>query len=342
MNWRTDVSRQLGGVGYRWLVTGAAGFIGSHLVGSLLTMGQRVLGVDNFATGKPENLSDLRSRVTAQERGAFDFLEGDIRDADLCRRAVAGIDFVLHQAALGSVPRSIEDPILTNSVNVEGFLVLLNALRSTKVRHIVFASSSSVYGDSPALPKREQDLGKPLSPYAISKRVDEIYAENFAALYGMSLTGLRYFNVFGPRQDPNGAYAAVIPRWIATMNTGEQAVLFGEGDTSRDFCYVDNVVQANLRAALAGTGRASYSVFNVGGGQQTSLAQLYGIIREEVLRRRPTANLPQNPKSEASRAGDVKHSLANIAAIRQALNYQPEIGLAEGLRNTVEYFVTRE
>ena len=237
-----------------WCVTGAAGFIGSHLVESLLASGQRVVGLDNFATGHRANLDDVRSRVGEEAWRRFRLIEGDIRDLATCREAASGADLVLHQAALGSVPRSIADPLSTHAVNVDGFVNMLVAARDAEVGRFVYASSSSVYGDHPGLPKVEDEIGTPLSPYAVSKRVDELYARTFEDHYGLQTVGLRYFNVFGPRQDPAGAYAAVIPRWMGQLLGGETPTIHGDGETSRDFCYVANVVQANLRAALAPRG----------------------------------------------------------------------------------------
>jgi len=318
-----------------WLVTGGAGFIGSHLVSALLRMDQRVTVLDNFSTGRKSNLDDVLNALPDHQRSAFALREGDIRDAGFCLESCNGIDFVLHQAALGSVPRSIADPLTTNSVNISGFLNMLDAARRAGVQRLVYAASSSTYGDSPHLPKQEERIGKPLSPYAVTKLVNELYADVFARHYQLTAVGLRYFNVFGPRQDPNGAYAAVIPRWIQKMMNDEEVVIFGDGLTSRDFCYVDNAVQANLLAALMPEA-AEKPIYNVAVGDQTSLSGLYEIIRrslesEGVIYRRPAVHA-------AERAGDVRHSLADIDRIR-AIGYEPSHTITSGMTETVRWFV---
>lgn len=260
-----------------WLVTGAAGFIGSNLLETLLKLDQRVIGLDNFATGRRSNLEDVKRLVTPEQWARHEFIEGDIRDLEDCRRACEGVDFVLHQAALGSVPRSLVDPIATNAANVTGFVNMLVAARDAKVKRFVYAASSSTYGDHPGLPKVEDVIGRPLSPYAVTKLVNEIYADVFGRCYGLPSIGLRYFNVFGPRQDPNGAYAAVIPRWIAALIKGDTVIVNGDGETSRDFCYVDNAVQANLLAALAEESAAINQVYNVAVGDRTTLNDLHSL-----------------------------------------------------------------
>ena len=291
-----------------WLVTGCAGFIGSHLATRLLALGQRVVGLDNFATGHHGNLERVQREAPAA--GAFRFIEGDIRDLAVCRDAAAGVDFVLHQAALGSVPRSLEDPLTTNAVNVDGSLNVLVAARDAGVRRVVYAASSSTYGDHPALPKVEATIGAPLSPYAVSKYVNELYADVFARSYGLESIGLRYFNVFGPGQDPAGAYAAVIPRWLGQLLAGERCAINGDGETSRDFCYVDNVVQANLLAATTDREDAVNTVYNIAYGSRTTLNELYTAIRDAVAPTYPAvAALPA--EHGPFREGDVRHSLAD-------------------------------
>lgn len=322
-----------------WCVTGAGGFIGSHLTEALLAHGQRVVGLDNFATGYRHNLKDVRQRVGEEAWGRFTFHEGDIRDLDDCRRALAGCDVLLHQAALGSVPRSIADPLATHAANVDGFVNVLVAARDAGVSRVVYASSSSVYGDHPGLPKVEDAIGTPLSPYAVSKRVDELYAQTFRDHYGLETVGLRYFNVFGPRQDPGGAYAAVIPKWIGQLLDGGTPTIHGDGETSRDFCFVANVVQANLRAALAPAEQAA-GVFNVAVGDRTTLRQLYAQIAAELAALHPEAEWPE-PQFGPFREGDVRHSLADTDRARTRLGYAPTHPLADGLRETVRWFASQ-
>lgn len=321
---------------YHWLVTGAAGFIGSNLVEALLKLGQRVTGVDNFATGHRHNLEQVRDLVGAAWSN-FTFIEGDIRRLDDCQRAAAGADFVLHQAALGSVPRSIADPIATNETNITGFLNMLVAARDAKVKRFVYAASSSTYGDHPALPKVEDQIGKPLSPYAVTKYVNELYADVFARSYGLEAVGLRYFNVFGPRQDPYGAYAAVIPQWVAALIRNDALRINGDGETSRDFCYVDNVVQANLLSALAPAAAAN-QVYNVALGDRTTLNQLYGMMRDELASR--FAHVAQHrPAYVDFRAGDVRHSQADISKAATLLGYAPTHRIADGLKQAMDWYV---
>ena len=314
-----------------WLVTGAAGFIGSHLVEALLAAGQRVVGLDNYATGH-------RANVEAAGRGAgdrFRMVEGDVRDPGACREAVAGADLVLHQAALGSVPRSLADPAATDAVNVHGFVNVAWAAKQAGVRRMVYASSSSVYGDHPGLPKVEGETGRPLSPYAVSKRANELYAATFAEHYPMEVVGLRYFNVFGPRQDPAGPYAAVIPRWFDALADGRPCTINGDGETSRDFCYVANVVQANL---LAATAPGAAGVYNVAYGERTTLNELYSAIRDRVARRRPEA-AGLAPDYAEFRAGDVRHSLADVSRARRDLGYVPSHSVAEGLTEAADWYL---
>lgn len=320
----------------RWLVTGAAGFIGSHLVEALLKHGQEVVGLDNFSTGHQKNLDAVLGAVGTQVKARFQFIEGDIADLKSCRHACEGVARVLHQAALGSVPRSIADPMNTHRSNVDGFVNMLLAAKDAKAQRFVYASSSSVYGDEPNLPKREDRTGKCLSPYAASKAINETYAQAFENAYGIRTVGLRYFNVFGPRQDPNGAYAAVIPRWVSRLARGQVCEVYGDGQTSRDFCYVDNVVQANIRAALSeGTG-VTGTVYNIAVGTKTSLNQLYRAIRSQV----PQATSLE-PSYLPERPGDIRDSLADISRARERLGYAPTHTLEQGLETTVRYFLSQ-
>ena len=321
-----------------WLVTGAAGFIGSNLVESLLHLGQHVVGLDNFSTGHRANLEDVAETVGAERWSAFRFLEGDIQDRALCAAACAGVDVVLHQAALGSVPRSIDDPWGTHQSNVDGFVQLLIAARDADVRRFVYAGSSSVYGDDPGLPKVEVRIGRPLSPYAVTKLVNEVYAGVFQRSYGLETVGLRYFNVFGRRQDPAGAYAAVIPRWVARLIEGAPCEIFGDGETSRDFCYVENAVQANLLAAVVEDPAATDQVYNVACGERTTLNQLFVEIRDGLARQAP-ALAGAEPVYRPFRAGDVRHSLADISRIERLLGYTPTHRLREGLAEALAWYV---
>jgi UDP-N-acetylglucosamine 4-epimerase len=332
-----DVKEHLRGRQYRWLVTGAAGFIGSNLVQALLALGQRVTGLDNFATGYRHNLDEVRDLVGPDAWAGFQFIEGDIRDAATCARACAGVDFVLHEAALGSVTRSIEDPQRTHDTNVNGFVNMLLAARDAHVKRFVYAASSSTYGDHPGLPKVEDQIGKPLSPYAVTKYVNELYADVFARCYGTESIGLRYFNVFGPRQDPQGAYAAVIPQWVAAMVAGQPVFINGDGETSRDFCFIDNVVQANVLAALA-PGGAANQVYNVALNERTSLNQLYRMMRELLVPRFPHLQGKQ-PQYKDFRAGDVRHSQADITRARELLGYAPTHRIDAGLREAMDWYV---
>jgi UDP-N-acetylglucosamine 4-epimerase len=331
-----QLSALLAGRQFTWLVTGVAGFIGSNLAEALLKGGQRVVGLDNFATGHRRNLHELRTAAPEQFAASFRFIEGDIRDREACAAAVAGVDVVLHQAALGSVPRSLADPLTSHDVNVTGFVNMLDAARRADVTRFVYAASSSTYGDSPDLPKREDRIGAPLSPYAATKLANEIYATVYARSYGLRATGLRYFNVFGPRQDPDGAYAAVIPKWAAAM-IGDQPVLVnGDGETSRDFCYVANAVQANIRAALAGD-EVQGQVYNVAVGERTSLLQLFGLIRDALGQHQ--VHYAREPQMGEFRPGDVRHSLADINKARTLLGYQPSHTLAEGMAAAVPWYL---
>jgi UDP-N-acetylglucosamine/UDP-N-acetylgalactosamine 4-epimerase len=323
----------------RWLVTGVAGFIGSALLEKLLDLGQTVVGVDNFITGHKKNIDDVLS-INPDERLQFQFIEGDLRDPEVAARACKDVDIILHQAALGSVPRSIKDPIATHQHNVDAFLNVLWAAKESGVKRVVYASSSSVYGDHPGLPKYEDRIGKPLSPYAVTKRVDEIYAQVFQDSYAMQLIGLRYFNVFGRRQDPNGVYAAVIPRWIAALLDKRPVVIFGDGTNSRDFCYVDNIVQANLLAGTAPDPEVTGTVYNCGCNGRTDLKELFTLIRDDLAK-----DLPEladvEPVFEAPRPGDIAHSQAAIDKISAALGYVPTHQIADGMAETVNWFAER-
>ncbi|CAN5653810.1 NAD-dependent epimerase/dehydratase family protein [soil metagenome] len=322
-----------------WLVTGAAGFIGSNLVEKLLRLEQTVIGLDNFATGHKRNLDDVREQVGSGAWGRFRFIEGDIQDPDVCRSACDGVDYVLHQAALGSVPRSLKDPVATNASNVTGFLQMLVAARDAGVKRFVYAASSSTYGDHPALPKVEDRIGRPLSPYAVTKYVNELYARVFQDAYGLQTVGLRYFNVFGRRQDPQGAYAAVIPKWIGNLLEGESCFINGDGETSRDFCFVDNVVQANILAAVAEGEGVAGEVYNVAVGDRTTLNQLFSMIRDGLITYLPAID-GLRPEYGPFREGDVRHSQADISKAAGRLGYQPTHAVADGLAEALEWYVS--
>ncbi|GMQ54756.1 NAD-dependent epimerase/dehydratase family protein [Halopseudomonas aestusnigri] len=322
-----------------WLVTGVAGFIGSNLLETLLKLDQTVIGLDNFATGYQRNLDEVQTLVTAEQWARFRFIEGDIRNLDDCRTACEGVNYVLHQAALGSVPRSINDPITTNATNIDGFLNMLVAARDAKVDSFTYAASSSTYGDHPGLPKVEDVIGKPLSPYAVTKYVNELYADVFAKTYGFNTIGLRYFNVFGKRQDPDGAYAAVIPKWTASMIKGEPVYINGDGETSRDFCYVDNAVQANLLAGV--TKLINYQrVYNVAYGERTSLNGLFGLIECELRELNVLRNKVEK-RYKDFRVGDIKHSLADTNLAKTELGYRPSYSVRDGVKKAVSWYAKR-
>jgi len=321
---------------HSWLVTGCAGFIGSNLLEALLKLGQTVVGLDNFSTGYQHNLDEVRSQVSADQWARFRFIEGDIRDLDTCRQAVEGVRHVLHQAALGSVPRSLKDPLTTNAVNVGGQLNMLVAARDAQVGSFVYAASSSTYGDHPGLPKVEDRIGKPLSPYAVTKFVNELYADVFARAYGFQTVGLRYFNVFGRRQDPDGAYAAVIPKWVSAMIRDQEVVINGDGETSRDFCYIDNVVQANLLASVA-QGEGVNQVYNVAFNARTSLNQLFAYLRDTLGRNGVAYG--RDPRYGDFRAGDVRHSQADVAKARALLGYEPQFDILGGLDIAMPWYI---
>ncbi|MEO5364316.1 MAG: SDR family oxidoreductase [Magnetococcus sp. DMHC-8] len=336
----TEVCQQLRARPQTWLVTGAAGFIGSNLLEALLKLDQHVVALDNFATGHRHNLAQVRELVTPQQWQRCTFHELDIRNPDDCRRACAGVDRVLHQAALGSVPRSIEDPITTNQVNVDGFLHMLVAARQAGVQRFVYAGSSAIYGDHPDLPKVEARIGRPLSPYAVTKYTNELYAGVFAHTYGMESVGLRYFNIFGRRQDPNSAYAAVIPAWIGSLLRGQPVYINGDGETSRDFCYIDNCVQANLLAATTDLPQAINQTYNVALHERTTLNTLFARILAGLQQRVAGLDAVQ-PVYRDFRAGDVRHSLADISKAQQWLGYQPTHRFEQGLAESMDWYVAQ-
>lgn len=323
-----------------WLVTGAAGFIGSNLTEHLLELGQMVVGLDNFSTGSHENVDDVFATLGRERVRNLYFVEGDVRDLDTCRTACHDVDYVLHQAALGSVPRSMADPVATNASNVDGFVNMLVAARDAGASRFVYAASSSTYGDHPGLPKVEDEIGRPLSPYAVTKLVNELYAHVFQRVYGLSCVGLRYFNVFGPRQDPDGAYAAVIPRWIKSLLSGDRCLIYGDGETSRDFCYVANAIQANLLAAVAAPDVEEALVYNVACGSRTTLRELHAMIRVGLARWKPGLE-DEEPEYRDFRPGDVRHSQADISKIEAELGYRHTHEVAEGLDITLRWFLER-
>ena len=320
-----------------WLVTGVAGFIGSNLLETLLKLDQNVVGLDNLATGYQRNLDEVQSLVTPEQWQRFRFIEGDIRNLEDCRKACEGVNYVLHQAALGSVPRSINDPITTNATNIDGFLNMLVAARDAKVDSFTYAASSSTYGDHPGLPKVEDVLGKPLSPYAVTKYVNELYADVFAKTYGFNSIGLRYFNVFGKRQDPDGAYAAVIPKWTAAMIKGDDIFINGDGETSRDFCYIDNTVQANLLAATTHAAEALSQVYNVAVGDRTTLNQLFSAIQQSL--RTNGVTVENNAQYRDFRPGDVRHSQADVGKAQRLLGYKPRYDIVAGIDLAMPWYI---
>lgn len=319
-----------------WLVTGVAGFIGSNLLETLLKLDQTVVGLDNFATGHQHNLDEVQGLVSAEQWARFSFIEGDIRDLEDCQKACSGVDYVLHQAALGSVPRSIADPITTNAANITGFLNMLVAARDANVASFTYAASSSTYGDHPALPKVEENIGNPLSPYAVTKYVNELYADVFARTYGFKAIGLRYFNVFGKRQDPNGAYAAVIPKWTAAMIAGDDVFINGDGETSRDFCFIENTVQANILAATTQNDEAKNQVYNVAVGDRTTLNDLFTSIKTALDEN--GIIYTKTPIYRNFRAGDVRHSQASVKKIKTLLGYNPKFVISQGIKNAMPWY----
>ena len=333
-----QLQQQLQQTPKKWLVTGVAGFIGSNLIETLLQLNQQVVGLDNFATGHQHNLDKVEAIVGAEKWQNFTFINGDICDKSTCEKACDDVDYVLHQAALGSVPRSLVEPAVTNETNITGFLNMLIAARDAKVKRFVYAASSSTYGDHPDLPKVEDKIGNPLSPYAVTKVVNELYAKVFARCYDMETVGLRYFNIFGRRQDPNGAYAAVIPKWVADMMANKDIYINGKGDTSRDFCYIDNTVQANLLGATSQIEGAANQVYNVAVGERTSLNELYEMIRLSLVDQFPHLK-DAKPIYRDYRAGDVLHSLADISKIKKLLGYEPTHRIKEGMAIAMDWYV---
>lgn len=324
---------------YTWLVTGVAGFIGSNLLEKLLKLDQKVIGLDNFETGHQHNIDQaIEDAGQTQAENNLTFIKGDICDLETCRQACNSVDYILHQAALGSVPRSIEDPIHTNKANIDGFLNMLVAAKEAGVKRFVYAASSSTYGDHPDLPKVEDKIGNPLSPYAVTKLVNELYASVFARTYGFKTIGLRYFNIFGKRQDPNGAYAAVIPKWVSSILAGEEVFINGDGETSRDFCYIDNTVQMNLLAATTDNPDAIDQVYNTALNDRTSLNQLFEMIRTRIIKLRP-ATEKRDPTYRDFRAGDVRHSQADITKAKTLLGYEPTHKIAQGLDEAMAWYV---
>lgn len=321
---------------YIWLITGVAGFIGSNLLEHLLKLNQKVVGLDNFATGHQHNLDEVQGLVSEEQWQNFNFIEGDIRNFEHCQQACNGVDYVLHQAALGSVPRSIADPITTNAANITGFINILVAARDANVKSFTYAASSSTYGDHPALPKVEENIGNPLSPYAVTKYVNELYADVFACTYGFNTIGLRYFNVFGQRQDPNGAYAAVIPKWAAAMIQSKEVFINGDGETSRDFCFIENAVQANLLAATAKE-EARNQVYNIAVGDRTTLNDLFNTLQKALAENGKPYS--QQPVYRDFRAGDVRHSQADISKAKTLLGYAPEFRIMEGISKAMPWYV---
>jgi UDP-N-acetylglucosamine 4-epimerase len=320
-----------------WLVTGVAGFIGSNLLEALLKLNQSVVGLDNFATGHQRNLDEVQSLVSSEQWARFRFIRGDIRNLDDCRKATGGVDYVLHQAALGSVPRSLNDPLTSNDVNINGFLNILVAARDSNVKSFTYAASSSTYGDHPGLPKVESVIGKPLSPYAVTKYVNELYAEVFARCYGFATIGLRYFNVFGKRQDPDGAYAAVIPKWTAAMIKGEDVFINGDGETSRDFCFIENTVQANLLAATSTDEAARNQVYNVAVSDRTDLNQLFNTLKQHLNTN--GVSYDKVPVYRDFRAGDVRHSQADICKAQKLLGYAPQFDIHSGIEQAMPWYI---
>ncbi|WP_340600808.1 NAD-dependent epimerase/dehydratase family protein [Acinetobacter sp. HZNU-JH01] len=320
-----------------WLITGVAGFIGSNLLETLLKLDQKIVGLDNFATGHQHNLDEVQSLVTTEQWARFTFIQGDIRNLEDCQKACANVDYVLHQAALGSVPRSIADPITTNAANITGFLNMLVAARDAQVKSFTYAASSSTYGDHPALPKVEENIGNPLSPYAVTKYVNELYADVFARTYDFKCIGLRYFNVFGKRQDPNGAYAAVIPKWTAAMIQGDDVFINGDGETSRDFCFIENTVQANILAATTENEEAKNQVYNVAVGDRTTLNDLFNAIKNALKENQII--YVKDPIYRDFRKGDVRHSQASVEKIQNLLGYKAQYVISEGVDLAMKWYV---
>lgn len=331
-----DLLKRLQTEQHTWLVTGVAGFIGSNLLEHLLLLDQVVVGLDNFSTGYQHNLDEVQGLVSQQQWSRFKFIQGDIRNLDDCRQACEGVEYVLHQAALGSVPRSIEDPIITNESNITGFLNMLVAARDAKVSSFTYAASSSTYGDHPGLPKVEDKIGKPLSPYAVTKYVNELYADVFSKAYGFNTIGLRYFNIFGKRQDPNGAYAAVIPKWIAAMLNGDEVFINGDGETSRDFNFVENAIQLNIQSALSGFDIKN-NIYNCAVGDRTNLNSLFSVIKNALNKN--GYHYTQRPVYQEFRSGDVRHSQADIKKAEDRLKYKPDWNIYDGINKVIPWYI---
>ena len=340
MNRYEQIKTELLSVPKTWLVTGVAGFIGSNLLEHLLKLNQNVVGLDNFATGHQRNLDEVKGLVTSEQWECFNFIEGDIRNYQDCEKALtnngSAVDYVLHQAALGSVPRSIADPVTSNAANITGFLNMLQASKEAKVKSFTYAASSSTYGDHPALPKVEENIGNPLSPYAVTKYVNELYAGVYAKTYGFKTIGLRYFNVFGQRQDPNGAYAAVIPKWTADMIKGEDVFINGDGETSRDFCFIENTVQMNILAATA-SDSVKDEVYNVALGDRTTLKDLYKSIQDAL--EESGVDAIKEPIHRDFRIGDVRHSQADVSKAVTHLGYNPQYKILEGIKKAMPWYI---
>jgi UDP-N-acetylglucosamine 4-epimerase len=331
-----EIKQQLLASPKTWLITGVAGFIGSNLLEKLLLLNQRVIGLDNFETGHQHNLDEVQGLVSPEQWQKFSFINGDIRDYKTCQQAVSDVDYILHQAALGSVPRSIADPILTNSANITGFLNMLTAAKEENVLSFTYAASSSTYGDHPALPKVEENIGNPLSPYAVTKYVNELYANVFARTYGFKTIGLRYFNVFGKRQDPSGAYAAVIPKWTSSLINNDELFINGDGETSRDFCFIENVIQMNLLAATA-VDEVKDQVYNVAVGDRTTLNLLFNTIKETLIQN--NIKVENEPVYRDFRTGDVRHSQADISKAKNNLGYEPEFNFYDGIDKAMPWYI---
>ncbi len=338
MNKYQEILNELSNAPKTWLVTGVAGFIGSNLLETLLKNNQKVIGLDIFSTGHQHNFDQVQALVSPEQWKNYTFIEGDIRSPETCVKACTGVDYVLHQAALGSVPRSLIDPITTNENNISGFLNMLVAAKDCQVKRFVYAASSSTYGDHPDLPKEEDKIGSPLSPYAVTKLVNELYAEVFEKTYNFKAIGLRYFNIFGQRQDPEGAYAAVIPKWVASLLKGEPVYINGDGETSRDFCYIDNVMQINILAATTDNEDATNQVYNVALNHRTSLTELFYFIQDKLKTRVPDLK-DSKPIYQDFRAGDVRHSQADISKAEKLLGYQPSHVIDEGLEEAMDWYV---
>ncbi len=334
-----NIKKELQASPKTWLITGVAGFIGSNLLETLLKLNQNVVGLDNFTTGHQYNIDQaLDDAGVGSSTKCFKFIKGDIRNLEDCKKACAGVDYILHEAALGSVPRSIEDPITTNQTNIDGFLNMLIAARDSHVKRFVYAASSSTYGDHPDLPKVEDKIGNPLSPYAVTKLVNELYASVFARTYDFKAIGLRYFNIFGKRQDPNGAYAAVIPKWVASILNGDDVFINGTGETSRDFCYIDNTIQMNILAATTENPDATNQVYNTALNDRTNLTELYEMIQDRLISLKPELKR-QEPIYRDFRIGDVMHSQADISKAQNLLGYDPTHKIDEGMDEAMEWYV---